>query len=517
MRLNQIMKEVPAITVEGTLDREVEGVAYDFRRVSPGMVFVALPGGRDDEAICGALERGATAVICQRNGAIPRRTTKIVVRDCREALAQTAAAFHSHPSRKLRVIAVTGSEHRATVAFMLKRVLEQAGVRAGLISSVNCQVADRLLPVQRSRPEALEVQQLLAQMVRAGCQVCVLEVGDEPADAELFQGVACDVVISVRLANHQTGTAAAICVPAAPEDQVVRTLCSSGKHGVVVLHVDGSTGGQPGARAGVQVRITGQGLPALNLQTSIVDLNRRGTRVVMEASSQRIACTLPLWGKTNVWSAVATTGVALALGMRPAEVRPALQRLASAPGCLEPVSLRQPFSVFVDAARDEGSLLRALGSLRDMSPGRVLVALGHPGGGSPEARFALGRAAATAADYTLITSDSPRQEPASGIAEQILRGHASVRADGRAVELDRARAIGRLLRLAQPGDAVLIAGKGHQAYQEFADTVVPFDDAGQARGILEDLGYGKGNGYELRVASHEQFRAWNAELASCNQ
>src|SRR5438552_148208 len=178
MKLKQLIEDLAAASVEGPLDREVAGITYDSRRVTPGMVFVALPGQHTDghEFIDTAIERGATAVISERNGFSSNRATNIKVADAREALARAAMAYYQHPSAKLKVIGVTGTNGKTTVAFMIKAILEAAGIKTGLIGTVHYEVGERVIPAQRTTPESLEVQQLMAQMLRADCQACVTEV-----------------------------------------------------------------------------------------------------------------------------------------------------------------------------------------------------------------------------------------------------------------------------------------------------------------------------------------------------
>src|SRR4051812_44327321 len=167
MQLKELVKQLPVLRVEGSLDREVAGIVYDSRRVTPGMIFVAIPGAHVDghDFINTAIDQGAAAVICERNGFSSPRATKIKVSDAREALARAASSFYKNPSSKLQVIGVTGTNGKTTVAFMVKQLLEAAGVKTGLLGTVRYEIGDRVIPAQRTTPEALEVQQMMAQMV----------------------------------------------------------------------------------------------------------------------------------------------------------------------------------------------------------------------------------------------------------------------------------------------------------------------------------------------------------------
>src|SRR5687767_6229093 len=201
MQLSQLLETLPSATVEGPIDGEVAGITYDSRRVTPGMVFVAIPGQHLDghEFIGVAVERGASAVICERSRLVPARTTKIKVADVREAMACAARTFYQDPGAKLKVIGVTGTNGKTTVAFMIKAILEAAGLKAGLIGTVRYEIGDRIIPAQRTTPESLEVQQMMSQMLKADCQACVMEVSSHALDQKRVHGVEFDVGIFTNL------------------------------------------------------------------------------------------------------------------------------------------------------------------------------------------------------------------------------------------------------------------------------------------------------------------------------
>src|SRR5438132_414907 len=172
MQLKELISQIATLSTQGPLEREVAGITYDSRRITPGMVFVAVPGLKTDghDFILNAIERGASAIICERNGIVPQRAARIKVADSREALALAASAFYDHPSSKLKVVGITGTNGKTTVAFMVKRILQAAGIRAGLIGTVRYEIGERVIPAQRTTPESLEIHQMMAQMVRADCQ-----------------------------------------------------------------------------------------------------------------------------------------------------------------------------------------------------------------------------------------------------------------------------------------------------------------------------------------------------------
>src|SRR2546430_2241866 len=244
MQLKHLIQDLSAASVEGPLDREVAGIAYDSRRVTPGMVFVAIPGRHTDghEFISSAIERGASAVICERNGIQSSRATKIRVTDGREALARAALSYYQNPSAKLRVIGVTGTNGKTTVSFMIKAILEAAGIKTGLMGTVRYEIGERVIPAQRTTPESLEVQQLMAQMLRAGCQACVMEVSSHALEQKRVFGVAFDVGIFTNLTRDHLDYHGTMENYFAAKKKLFEALQAGGKKSAAVINIDDTYG-----------------------------------------------------------------------------------------------------------------------------------------------------------------------------------------------------------------------------------------------------------------------------------
>ncbi|MGD0536107.1 MAG: UDP-N-acetylmuramoyl-L-alanyl-D-glutamate--2,6-diaminopimelate ligase [Verrucomicrobiota bacterium] len=492
MQLRALLQHVPALTVEGPSDREFVGLAYDSRRVTPGMVFFAIPGLNTDghDFIADAIERGAVAVVCQRNGFVPRRATKIKVADTRMALALAAAAFYGHPSRKLKVIGVTGTNGKTCVAFMLRAMLEAAGVQPGLISTIRHEIGDRVIPAQRTTPEALEIQQMLAAMVRSGCGACVMEVSSHALDQQRVAGVEFDLGIFTNLTEDHLDYHASVEDYYQAKKRLFDGIAAGAKRGGgAVINIDDAYGARLARETTVEVQLTYGLGDAARVRARNLVLSRQGARMTVEGPHGSFDCQLPLIGRNNVFNALAATGAALFLRLPPAVIRGALNTLQPVPGRLERVVQGQPFDVFVDYAHTEAALRQTLETLREVTAGRLLLTFGCGGSRDTAKRSRMGRVAAELATFTVITNDNPRRETPEEIAAQIETGYCDVRADGCTVELDRRRAIAGLLRVARPGDTLLIAGKGHETYQEFEDTVVPFDDRVYVRETLGNLGF----------------------------
>ena len=491
MQLKELIHGLETVTVEGSLDREVVGVGYDSRRISPGMVFVAIPGENTDghQYITAALERGAVAVICQQNGFVPQRATKIKVTDARRALARTAAAFYGFPSQQLKVIGVTGTNGKTTVSFMVKHILEAAGVKTGLLGTVRYEIGERCIPAQRTTPEALEIQAMMAQMLTAGCKACVMEVSSHALDQQRVVGVNFDVGIFTNLTQDHLDYHGTMDAYFQAKQRLFASLDGGGKPATAVINIDDAYGSRLASESSLEVQLTYGLHDAARLRATGIQLGRGATRLTMETPAGSFACRLPLIGRHNIYNALAAVGAALALQVDLSTIKTGLETMKPVPGRLEKVDCGQPFSVFVDYAHTDDALQNVLTTLREVTPGRVLLAFGCGGNRDNGKRAKMGRVAAQLADHTIITTDNPRKELATWIAAQIEEGFRAVRTGGHQVELDRHRAIDELIRMARPGDVVLLAGKGHETYQEFEDTVVPFDDRVHARETLEALGF----------------------------
>lgn len=491
MQLKDIVRLLPEASVEGPLDREISGLTYDSRRISPGMVFVAIPGQNSDghDFIPSAVERGAAAVICDQPRPVSARVTRILVPDAREAMACAARSFYAHPSSRLKVIGVTGTNGKTTVAFMVKAILEAAGWKSGLIGTVRYEMGDRIIPAQRTTPESLEVQQLLAQMLRADCQCCVMEVSSHALDQKRVLGVEFDVAIFTNLTRDHLDYHGTMENYYLAKRKLFARQQAGAKRGASVINIDDAYGVRLAGEQGLEIQLTyGLGETA-RLRATKIELSSEGSRFVVETPDRRFAVRLPLIGRHNIYNALAAIGAGLALDVDVVKIQAALNNLPAVPGRLEAVRCGQPFNVFVDYAHTDDALKNVLTTLRETTKGRILLAFGCGGSRDTGKRAKMGRLAAELADQVVITSDNPRREDPARIAAAIEEGYRAARKDGYVIELDRRRAITLIMGMAGPGDTVLLAGKGHETYQEFEDTVVPFDDRVHAHEALEALGF----------------------------
>ena len=491
MKLKQLIENLPNASIEGSTDGDIAGITCDSRRVREGMIFVAVKGQQLDghDYILNAIERGAAAIICEQNGIGFKHATKIKVPDAREAMAIAATTYYENPSAKLRMIGVTGTNGKTTVAFMVKHLLETSGIKAGLIGTIRYEVGDRIFPAQRTTPDSLEIQKMLAGMVRAGCEACVMEVSSHALEQKRVHGIEFDVTIFTNLTRDHLDYHGSEENYYQAKRRLFTPASRSGKRSCAIINIDDPFGRRLTQESSVEVQLTYGLSDEAKFRATHLRLGRDCTEMVVETPEFHFPCRLPLLGRHNVCNALAAAGAASVLEVGPAALRAALNTMEPVPGRLERVSAGQPFGVFVDYAHTDDALRNVLTTVREFTPGRLLLLFGCGGSRDSGKRARMGKVAAELADFTFVTNDNPRKEAPEKIAAQIEEGFRSVRSDGERTELDRQRAIGEIIRMARPEDNVLIAGKGHETYQEFEDTLVPFDDRVYARETLETLGW----------------------------
>jgi UDP-N-acetylmuramoyl-L-alanyl-D-glutamate--2,6-diaminopimelate ligase len=471
--------------VRGPLDRAIAGIVIDSRRVVPGSLFFALPGRRADGAsyVDEAIARGAVAVV---TGRLPvtaaARVTFLQVADPRAQLARVARRFFQAPDRALQLVGVTGTNGKTTVTHLVRHFLQAPDNRVGLLGTISYDLGGRSVPSFKTTPEAPDIHGLLAQMRTAGCRQAVMEVSSHGIDQQRVQGMEFAAAVFTNLTRdhldyHQTMEA---------YFEVKQRLFTGGigrAPGVAVVNLDDPYGRRLAELVRGRTRtVTFGEAPDADVRAEQVNLGYRGTtfRLVWPGGAHEVVS--PLLGRFNVSNLLSATATARALGHDPASFLPRLRDFAGVPGRMERVEAGQPFNVLVDYAHTDDALRNALGMLRSITPGRLLVVFGCGGNRDRTKRPLMVQAVQEFADLAFATADNPRSEPLAQIFADMRAGVTDA-ARLSWVE-DRRRALSLALDAARPGDALLVAGKGHESYQEFADTVIPFDDRQVVRELI---------------------------------
>ena len=487
MQLKTLAGAIAVRQVIGPLDRAVESIAYDSRRVQRNGLFVALRGEKNDghEFTGQAIEKGASVIVAEREEKNPR-VTCLVVENTRSALADLSATFYGQPARRLKLAAVTGTNGKTTTTFLIKHICEKAGLRCGLIGTVRYEIGERVLPAARTTPESLDLQELLAQMANASCRAAAMEVSSHALAQERIRGLEWDVAVFTNLTQDHLDYHGTMENYFESKAKLFTQLAQQQKkrEPVAVVNMDDRYGEQLLDKIDKKISVItfGMGVRA-DFRASNYRMEFGGTSYQLDARGKSYLVRVPLIGRFNVANSMAALAAANALGLNLREAVLSLGKSPQVPGRLEMVPAKRKFQVFVDYAHTPDALVNVLKTLRELEPGRLITVFGCGGDRDRQKRPLMGRIADQNADYSVITSDNPRKEDPNAIISEIEKGFDSDRYEKVA---ERAEAIARAIALAQPRDIILIAGKGHETYQEFADHTVPFDDIQAARRAIED-------------------------------
>jgi UDP-N-acetylmuramoyl-L-alanyl-D-glutamate--2,6-diaminopimelate ligase len=487
MQLKTLTAAITPRQILGSIDRDVESMAYDSRRVQKDGLFVALRGEKSDghQFIDQAIDRGATVIVTEREEKYARATS-VVVEDTRSALADLATAFYERPARRLKMAGVTGTNGKTTTTFLIKHICERARLRCGLIGTVRYEIGERILPAVRTTPESLEVQELLAQIKGAGCKAAAMEVSSHALAQERTRGLEWDVAVFTNLTQDHLDFHGTMESYFESKAKLFMGLSEQKlkRKNVAVINADDHYGQLLIDRLGKKTPVVTYGMGArADFRASNYRMEFGGTSYQLDARGKSYLVRVPLIGRFNVANSMAALAAANSLGVNLREAVLSLGKSPQVPGRLESVPAKRQFQVFVDYAHSDDALLNVLKTLRDLEPRRLIVVFGCGGDRDRQKRPLMGRVADQNADFSIITSDNPRKENPDAIIAEVEKGF---RSDRYEKIPDRAEAIARAIALAQPRDIVLIAGKGHETYQEFADHTIPFDDVQVARRALEN-------------------------------
>ena len=486
MKLDILLKSISPLAVTGAQDRDVTAISYDSRHVVEGSLFVALSGEKVDGAqyIDAAIAKGAIAVISDKPGLVTK-ATHIQVRNPRQALADISAAYFRHPSHFLKIAAVTGTNGKTTTTFMIKHICDTELMRCGLLGTVRYVVGDREIPATRTTPESADVHELLWQMRSAGCKACALEASSHAMVQERLRGVEFDVAAFTNLSQDHLDFHKTMDAYFDAKARLFEGLAAQKKKtGRVVINLDDRFGSRIIDRIGKTTEFFtyGQGANS-NFRALDIKMTFEGTQYQLSAFGKSYLVKMPFIGAFNVYNSLAAIASCYAMGV---PVRNAVKAIADAPavpGRVQAVKGKKPFRVFVDYAHSDDALVNVIRTLRELQPARLIVMFGCGGNRDREKRPKMAAAVDANADFAIVTSDNPRKEDPLAIIADIKPGFRRLTPE---IIVDRKEAIYRAIAMAEPRDIVLLAGKGHETYQEFADHTLPFDDAAIAASAMLD-------------------------------
>ena len=485
MLLSELIDAVNPSQTTGPTEGVLKGLAYDSRLALNDYIFVAIPGTLENgEAYIGdAIRRGATVVVTE--GTLPEQSsvTFVQVPDARKALAQIAAALHRHPSCGLPLVGITGTNGKTTTAYMIDEIYKTTGAVTGRLGTVEHRIGERIIPASRTTPHAPELQAMLDQMIDASCSVGVLEVSSHALVQHRVEEVHFDVAVFTNLSQDHLDYHRTMDAYFEAKSSLFTRLSEGPKAGKAsaVINIDDEWGDKMlGCLDDGVARLTYGLQPTADVRAEDVGETLNGSCFTLVVPGGSGVVNLDLLGAHNISNALAAAASCYALGLSVEAIVAGLNALQNVPGRLERID-GAVGPVYVDYAHTPDALERVCRTLRDHTPGRLSVIFGCGGDRDRSKRAPMAEAVARWADQIIVTNDNPRTEDPAQIAADTVVGIGSVAHE---ILLDRAEAIARGIDQMEPGDTLLVAGKGHENYMEVNHTVIPFDDRDACRTVI---------------------------------
>jgi UDP-N-acetylmuramoyl-L-alanyl-D-glutamate--2,6-diaminopimelate ligase len=491
MKFARVMEGVQAVAdaPEFLSSAEVQGVAFDSRKVQPGYLFFAFSGAKADgrQYAADAIAKGALAVLSE--AAAPPEFTHpwIQVKHGRTALATVSANFYEHPDRRLKITGVTGTNGKTTTTYLIDSILIAAGLTTALVGTIEYRLADRRLPSINTTPESLELFQLFHDLERAGGTHVTMETSSHALSLGRVHGVQFETAVFTNLTRDHLDFHGDMANYFSAKQMLFDSEAALGPRFAVINH-DDAYASRIRTKSDTEVITYGMGEGArARAQRVTTDFNGLRFEVHYDGAIYQVAS--PLVGEINVYNLLAAWCAAHSLGIDPEIIARGIESCSAVPGRFERVDEGQPFLVVVDYAHTDDALRNLLRIARQLTKKRVITVFGCGGDRDRSKRPLMGMAAAESSDFVVLTSDNPRSEDPLSIMNDAMVGIRRFDTEYLA-EPDREKAIRKALEKAGSGDVVLIAGKGHETYQQFKDKTVPFDDREIAKRVLRAFGYG---------------------------
>ena len=486
MRLADVLREVPVVSVSGPTDVDITGVTADSRLVRKGSLFVAIPGTAQDGAqfIPQAIEKGAVAIVLSGAPA-PSPAVSVVVHDPRAALALLAANFYNRPAGRLSLVGVTGTSGKTTTTKMIESIFDAAGEPVGLIGTIEYRAGKERLSADRTTPDAVVLQEWFAKMRDAGVRNAVMEVSSHALALKRTHGIRFAAAVFTNLSRDHFDFHKDFDDYFAAKRILFDQIDKSNKNAIV--NIDDEYGRRLASDLGKKAVISfGRGEEADVRPARDFSIDVRGLRgeVITPAGNVRIESSL--LGLPNLYNWLGAIGAAIAVGIPARTIEEGVRALDNVRGRFERVAAGEGPTVIVDYAHKPDALEKLLHAVRELAPGhRVVLLVGCGGDRDKGKRPEMAAIAGRLADYTILTSDNPRSEKPEAILDEMERGMANVPREKYTRITDRRAAIERAIEGASPDDVIVIAGKGHETYQVIGDAVNHFDDREEAELALK--------------------------------
>ena len=481
--LTSLASEVPGVRSVSAADIEVDDVTHDSRSAGPGVVFVAIDGLTVDGHlfVADAVAAGSPAVVVERP--VDVDVPQIVVEDSRRALAHVASAVHGHPTRDLVMVGVTGTNGKTTVNAMCEAVMAAAGRPTGVIGTLGARIDGVPVPLKRTTPESSDLQRLLASMRDADVGTVFMEVSSHALDLHRADAIVFDVGAFTNLSQDHLdfhGTMEAYF-------EAKQQLFADGRTNHAVVNIGDAAGIRLATGLTMPTTTVGVGVDA-DVVLTILSESEQGSTFSIADGDRTLEVAMPLPGSFNTANAAVAYAICRNLDVDSDVIVEGLQSLGPVAGRMQSIDRDADVAVIVDYAHTPAAIETVLSSARRMTSGRVIAVIGAGGDRDHEKRPIMGRAAATHADFIIVTTDNPRSEDPKDIVRDVALGLLAVPSSQFETVVDRGEAIAYAVNMAEPGDVVLILGRGHEPTQEVLGELLPFDDVEVARAALDGRG-----------------------------
>ncbi|MBQ3303177.1 MAG: UDP-N-acetylmuramoyl-L-alanyl-D-glutamate--2,6-diaminopimelate ligase [Clostridia bacterium] len=483
MKLKALIGRIPGeVSTKGNADVEISELCVDSKRATPGALFFCTPGLHMDahDFAPQAVEKGASALVVERF--LPLDVPQVKVEDVRVAVSYVASEYFGNPSEKLMMLGITGTKGKTTTSFLVKAIMEAAGVKTGLIGTVCSMIGDETIPNRLTTPDPIETQTLLRRMVDAGMECVIMEVSAHALDMHRLAGVKFKVAAFSNFSqDHLDYFADLDAYFAAKMRLLAPDVCED-----IVYNVDDervSTGVRALGRQAMRIGIR----ESSDVYANDIEIGERGCSFLMTWHKRfRTTISLHLAGIFNVYNALMAAGICICAGAGPESIRQGLESVYNVPGRIELLDTGTPYRVILDYAHSPDSLENILKAVRQTTKGRMIALFGCGGDRDRGKRPVMGEIAGELADYCILTSDNPRNEDPMDILNAIEAGIKPTGCEYVVIE-NRREAIRYALKFAGAGDVVVLAGKGHETYQEIRGEKHPFDEKVVVRELLEEM------------------------------
>ena len=491
-KLKNIVDLVPGVVLKGDANTIITDVVQDSRQATHGALFVCLDGVHVDghKFIGQAVEHGAVAIITERkNVSVPDKVAVVEVPNIDEALKIMVPAAFDYPSRRMRVIGITGTNGKTTTSYLIRAMLREAGHKVGLIGTIQIMIGDKVLPIHNTTPNVVDLQRTLSMMLEEGMDYVVMEVSSHALDQGRVAGTEIDTAVFTNLTQDHLDYHKTMDNYRLAKAKLFDSLADGIKPlKTAVVNIDDASGEVMLEHTNKDFvnRIT-YGVNSVDADIRGVNPNvhQTGSEVTVQGSFGLIPLRLKITGMFNIYNVLAAFGAAIAEEVPVATIKHALEGFRGVPGRFELVDCGQPFAVVVDYAHTPDGLENILSTARQITEQRIITVFGCGGDRDKTKRPIMGRIAAEMSDAVILTSDNPRTEDPLEIINEVDVGvKEKIGVKPYEKIADRQEAIFVAIAMAQPGDTVVIAGKGHENYQILKDKTIHFDDREMARAAL---------------------------------